>query len=359
MRDQVVGRAAACAITVAALVEQLARPDTAHSAAAVAWVLALGATLIAAWSAPVAATWAAAALAVAAPRSGPPFPPTVYMVLLPVVLAYACGTRASTRSGLVALAALAVAIQVHVGFAHAPDLEILLGILPPWWVGRQVLQRRTLVAQLATRTHELERAEEAFIALAVERERARIARDLHDIVSHHLAVMVIQAGAGRLAAAWDADVAAERFATIHGAGAEALAESEQLVTLLAPHQPSLADLLSRTEKAGTHVAIDTGTIPPATQTIAYRVIQEALTNAMKHAPGAPVAVDVRSSGNALRITVDNDAPTSTTTSTLAATGSGLGLAGMRERINAMGGTLSAAPTTDGGFHLEARLPMTG
>ena len=96
----------------------------------------------------------------------------------------------------------------------------------------EVRRRRQVVSELAARTRELEAEEEAFVRLSVQRERARIARDLHDIVSHHLAVMVIQAGAGRLAEPWQADVAAERFAAIRHSGDNALTETDRLVTML-------------------------------------------------------------------------------------------------------------------------------
>jgi signal transduction histidine kinase len=202
--------------------------------------------------------------------------------------------------------------------------------------------------------------EEAFVELSVRRERARIARDLHDIVSHHLAVMVIQAGAGRLAEPWQAPVATERFATIRNAGIEAFAEMERLVMMLQAEKsraPQLAHLLSRARATGARVVVAPPNLALSAQTeaIAYRVVQEALTNAMKHAPGAAVDLRLALRDDELVITIHND--NSPEISAIAQTGSGLGLAGMRERLAAAGGSLAAAPDGQGGFRLCAQLPV--
>jgi signal transduction histidine kinase len=238
----------AVAILAAALVEQPARSDTERSPRAVAWLVAVWAPLLIRRRHPAIATWATAAAIAAAPTIGTSFPPTTIAVLLPLVLSYSCGARASTRAGPAATLALAVAIQIHVGFAEAPNGEIALTTLTPWWARLEVRRRGSLVSELDVRTRDLEAAQEAFIELSVQRERARIARDLHDIVSHHVAVMVIQAGAGRLATPWDPDAAAARFATVRDAGVQALADTDRLVTMLHPDggaTPRLAPLLAR------------------------------------------------------------------------------------------------------------------
>ena len=249
---------------------------------------------------------------------------------------------------------------MHVGFADAPNLEILIGTLPPWWGGCEVRRRRRLVRQLADRTQELEAEEEAFVRLSVQRERARIARDLHDIVSHHLALMVVQAGAGRLADPWHEGTAAGRFATIRSAGVEALAEADRLVTILQPDRSEhwrLAPLLNRARELGAHVVVTPSELllAPEVEAAAHHVAREALTNAMKHAPGAPLRIRVELSGEELSITAHNNAVP--TASPLAATGSSLGLAGMRDRVEALGGTFAAGPDPSGGFSLSARLPL--
>ena len=351
--------ALAVALIGVAFVEQLARADTEHSLRAVALILAAGATVLVRQTHPVTGTCAAAAVIVATPNIDGDFPPGTLAVLLPIVLSYSCGAHAPPREGLLAIIALVAAIQIHVGFAEFPNAEIAVATLPPWWGGREVGRRRHLVRQLTDRTRELETEEEAFVRLSVQRERARIARDLHDIVSHHLALMVIQAGAGRLAEASQADIAAERFATIRDAGVHALAEADRLVTMLQADgaAPRLASLLERARATGARVVV---TPPDAAltrdvETIAYRVVQEALTNAMKHARGAAVDIRVELNDRELAITVHNDAGGET--SAIAHTGSGVGLAGMRERLAVLEGTLDAGLEADNGFRVCARLPI--
>ena len=347
-------------VLAAALAEQFVRSDTEHSLRAVLWIVAAWIPLLGRRRHAAVATCVAAALIVASPRMNGHFPPGVIQLLLPVILAYSCGAHATLRYGLAATAALVAAIQIHVGFSEFPNVEIAIATLPPWWCGVEVRRRRQLVAELAARTSELEAEENAFIELSVQRERGRIARDLHDIVAHHLALMVIQAGAGRLAEPWDIDVANERFETLREAGTQALAEADRLLTMLQPEEPAtarLTQLLDRARAAGARVEVTpTGlTLTPEVEAVAYRVVQEALTNAMKHAPHAALDVQVAGDGDELRIAVRNQrhgAP-----SPLARTGSGLGLAGMSERLEAHGGSLDAGPDADGGFHVYARLPL--
>lgn len=309
---------------------------------------------------PVLATCAAALLIAAASLLDSDFAPGPFAYVLPVVLSYWCGARATVRTGLAATLALVAAIQVGVGFADAPNLEIAVATLPPWWAGVEVRRRRELVSELARRTSELEAEEEAFIRLSVERERARIARDLHDIVSHHLALMVIQAGAGRLAEQWDTEVAAARFATIRDAGVEALTEADRLVALLqsdGPDPPRLEPLLDRARAIGARVLVTPTdlALAPELETAAHHVVREALTNAMKHASGATLDVRLALDDRVLTITAHTDRVA--TASPIAGSGSGLGLAGMRERLEPLGGSLEAGRDSDGGFHLSATLPL--
>jgi signal transduction histidine kinase len=351
----------AVALAAAAATEQLVRPGTGHSLWAVAAVIAYCATILLRREHPLIATYAASAVLMAvAPIDD--ISPAAIVFLVPPILAYSCGAHAPPRQGLLAIVALALALQVEMGFADAPDVEIAVQTLPLWWAGVEVSRRRRLVNELARRTRELAAEEEAFVQLSVRRERARIARDLHDIVSHHLAVMVIQAGAGRLAEPWQAAVAAERFATIRDAGVHALAETERLVTVLQADEagaPRLAQLLQRTRATGAQVIVSPldPALSPEIEAIAYRVVQEALTNTMKHAPGATVDVHLELSDGELTITVRNS--TAAETSAIAHTGSGLGLAGMRERLEALNGSLAAGPDANGGFRLCARLPISG
>jgi signal transduction histidine kinase len=343
---------------LAGLAEELVRTDADHSPRALAWIVALSCPLLVRRSHPVLATCVAAGLIVGVPDlSG--FPPGLFKVVLPVVLSYSCGAYAKRLPGLAAILVLSTAIQVYMGFAEAPNLEILIGTLPPWWGGSEVRRRRLLVRQLTDRTRELEAEEEAFVRLSVQRERARIARDLHDIVSHHLALMVVQAGAGRLAEPWEAPIAAGRFAAIREAGIEALAEADRLVRMLHPTAsgPRLAHLLDRAREIGARVVVTPDlALAPEIEAAAHHIAREALTNAMKHAPGAPLEIRVELSDDELTITAHNDAVT--TASPLAATGSSLGLRGMRDRIEGLGGTFTAGPDVGGGFSLCARIRLS-
>jgi len=352
--------ALAAAFVGLGLLEQLVRADTDRSLRAIAWTLAIGALILVGHTRPVVATCATALLVLALPETDGTSPPGAYAYALPVVLSYWCGAHASTRSGAAATLALVAALQVHAGFADAPNLEIAIATLPPWWGGLEVRRRRRLVRELASKTRELEAEEEAFVRLSVERERARIARDLHDIVSHHLALIVIQAGAGRLAEPWHADAAGDRFATIREAGVEALAETDRLVALLTPDPNDLArlaPLLDRARALGARVAVSPPDLEllPELEAVAHHVTREALTNAMKHAPGAPLDIRLTRDQRALTITIRNDPVAAT--SAVSDTGSRLGLVGIRERVSELGGSLDAGLDIDGGFRLRATLPL--
>jgi signal transduction histidine kinase len=265
-----------------------------------------------------------------------------------------CGAVPPLRVGVIAVCGLAAALAI----AGAGIMPLLLTTVAPWTAGRIVRSRRQLIAALADRNRQLEAEQEALAELAVRRERARIARELHDIVAHHLAVMVIQAGAGRL----DAPDGAARFAGIRDAGREALGELEHLVELLKTdglRSRDLDALLGQARAAG--VRLDYTPLPdgvrvaPEVQDTAYRVVQEGLTNAMKHAAGSDVLVRLGVHARALEVEVRDRG--STAPSPLATSGAGLGLAGMRERVEALGGALEAGTQDAGGWRLQARLPL--
>ena len=283
-----------------------------------------------------------------------------------VVLSYSCGAHASPREGALAVAGLIVAMQVGMGFSEFPNVEISFVTVIPFWVGYQVRLRSSLVSRLAHRTHELRQEQDAFARLSVQRERARIARELHDIVAHHLAVIVVQAGAGRIAAPAPSQHAAERFTTIRQAGGQALAEMTRLVDLLhaddaLDHDPAgrWKDLVDQARAGGLEVRIASpladAQMAGAVAGDAYRIVREALTNAIKHAPGAEVTLHVVQRAERLEIEVHDHG--SRNAGGLAATGAGVGLMGMRERIQATGGTLEVGPDSAGGWRLCASLPL--
>jgi signal transduction histidine kinase len=358
----------ALAVTFALLsaVELLTRHDAGNTALAAVLVALSCLTLVVRRSHPVVAVAvsAAALLGVAGTDLNGDFPPVGAAPVI-FILAYSCGAHAPFRRGLAAIVGLIAAMQVSMGFADFPNVEILFMTIPPWWVGWEVGRRRRLVSELDERTSELEAEEEAFVALSVRRERARIAGELHDIVAHHLAVIVVQAGAGRMALTADGTAPAERLASIGQSGEQALAEMSRLVDII--HADSgagrdradrLRALVEDAKAAGLEVDVTPlpgdVRLPAQIEDDALRVVQEGLTNAMKHAPGARVRVRLVLTDDALEIEVRDRG--GRTPSSLARTGAGLGLSGMRERIESLGGRLDAGPCAEGGWRIDARLP---
>jgi signal transduction histidine kinase len=343
-----------------------ASPDLTGSPRAAVVVVLLGALLAVRRSHPVPATCVAGAILAATTQYDEGFLPGLSYAV-PSLLAYSCGAHASRAAGLVGTLIAAVGAQVGVGFEEFPNFEIYLGTLVAWWVGRQVRRRRWLVSELAERTAQLEAEQDAFTSLAVRRERARIARELHDIVAHHLAVIVVQAGAGRLAGSGQTDRAAERFTTIGESGGEALSEMARLVDILDADRRHAAGGLGRLgvlldeAKAGglevrfTPLPSDVR-IPAKVEQGVYGVVREGLTNAIKHAPGSEVHMRLELDGDEIEVQVRDDGAGAA--SALATTGSGLGLSGMRERVESLGGSLEAGPQREGGWCLSARLPVS-
>jgi signal transduction histidine kinase len=301
---------------------------------------------------PVAAACASAALLLAAQvlAGNAEFPATV--LLAAAALSFASGTYATRDPGAAGVAALWASMVLPADDAWVPATFALVG---PWVAGRAVGARAELVAALAERTRELEDEQDAFTRLAVLHERARIARELHDVVSHHLAVMVVQAGAGRMATTDEPARAAERFAGIREAGGEALTQVARLLDLLEAERESLRRLLERARAAGLDVQATVNPDDLELDGAALRVVQEALTNVLKHAPGADVEVRVEQRDDVLEITVRDRG--ARIRPTLADTGAGSGLASLRERVAAAGGQLEAGPAS-GGWQVHAELPRT-
>ncbi|HEX5147573.1 MAG TPA: sensor histidine kinase, partial [Candidatus Limnocylindrales bacterium] len=256
-----------------------------------------------------------------------------------------------------------------------------------WVLGDLVRSRGEAIAQLEHRNADLEAEREENARLAVAQERARIARELHDAVAHSLSVMVVQAGAARRALetggvggegsavdAASAVAAAERargaLAAIETTGRDTLTEMRRVVGALRPAgedayepQPSLDQLtalLDTVREAGLPVELvvegEAGAVPRGVDLAAYRVIQEALTNTLKHARAASARVRLRYGAEALDIEVTDDGR-GAAARLLEQTHRGYGLIGMRERVAMMGGEIVAEPGLSGGFVVRARLPL--
>jgi signal transduction histidine kinase len=312
---------------------------------------------------PIAATLVTAGLALVIPSPAGLWAGVA--VLLVCALAYSCGAQARLGQGGFAVGALVVAMQVNAGFSEFPNVEIAFPTLVPFWVGYQVRLRSSLVRRLGARTRELEDEQVAFAELSVRRERARIARELHDIVAHHLAVVVVQAGAGRMAALGPSQRAGERFAVIRQSCEQALAEIARLLDILHAEQERADSVIDRRlliEQANAGgVDLQIITVPPGMRVPteieddAYRVLREGLTNTIKHAPGAHVRVRLSLDDDCLDISIHDDGARDT--GGLGGKGAGFGLVGMRERLEATGGTLEAGPDSSGGWRVHATLPV--
>ncbi|WP_406294898.1 histidine kinase [Embleya sp. NBC_00888] len=244
-----------------------------------------------------------------------------------------------------------------------------LAILTPACYGLYIASRRRLVAALGERAERAEREQELRAEQAREEERNRLAGDMHDIVTHRVSLMVLQAGAMRSRAPDEATRAAAE--DLRSTGCQALAELRDLVAVLrtgercdagAPVEPAVLDLsalVAESLAAGVEVRLHVeGTVRTASPVVvrtAYRVVQESLTNVHKHAPGAVVRVLVRHAPDELRITVSNTAATRPREIELGS--GGTGLVGLQRRIELTGGTFRAGPRPDGGFELDARLSV--
>lgn len=277
-----------------------------------------------------------------------------------------CAGRWDTRwSGLAGTIALIVVSEL--GVLVADDAAVPFAFIPAaaWGAGRALREREQVAVRLARQARELAEEHGAHARLSVRYERARIAAELHDIVAHAISVMVVQATAGQRLAAVDPGLAREALTAIAGAAHEAEQDIARLVDLLAstdqaapgPDVAVVEDLVARAASSGLQITLrlegEREGFHPIVGQIAYRVIQEGVTNALRHAPGASVDVVVRGDPDALLAEVING-PASRAP-LLAGAGTGTGLTGLRERVGTCGGTIEAGPTADGGWLLRARL----
>lgn len=245
-------------------------------------------------------------------------------------------------------------------------VSIALFVVVAWALGTLGRTRQAYVDALVERGERLEREAAQQAALAAIEERHRIAREMHDVVAHSLTTMVVQADGARAAGAHDPSVTAPALGTIAATGREALAELRGMLGVLrseepgpqAP-QPRLADLpglLDEARAAGTTVTArlpeERTVVPDGVALTAYRIVQEALTNVRKHAGPAAVRVALRAEPGAVVVEVRDDGRGAAAPDD----GRGLGLTGMRERVAAHGGSLSAGPAPGGGFAVCARIP---
>lgn len=297
-----------------------------------------------------------------------------------MVATYSVGRYvASHRAGLLTLAAAVAVSLVGSVIDTSQRVDVLPALLLPvlpWYVGRRVRNRGEYVALLRDRADRLEAEQLARARRAVADERARIARELHDVVAHQVSMMTVQAGAAKTIARDDPETAVEVMGEVERAGREALGELRHLLGVLRIDtvgdddlgpQRGLADIPALVEQlrhTGAEVELDLAALPAggtaALDLSAFRIVQESLTNVVKHAgPHPTVNVSVALEGHTVVIDVVN---------TIAGGGargaavpslpvSGFGIAGMRERAALLGGTLSAGPHPPDRYRVRACLPL--
>ncbi|MFJ8622381.1 sensor histidine kinase [Kitasatospora sp. NPDC093550] len=242
--------------------------------------------------------------------------------------------------------------------------------------------RRAYREAIGARGWLLERERESAARTAVDAERARIAAELHDIVSHNVSLMVVQAGAAREVLATMPEEAAAAMGAVESAGRDAMTELRHLLGLLAPAadgrdeteeagfapQPTLSrlsPLIDRFAFAGLPVEVrisgEPQPLPGGIDVTAYRIIQEALTNALKHGDGVKAELTIRYADRYLRVEVLNSGPSVLSGDPAGAPrradGAGRGLVGLRERVAVYGGDLDARRRLGGGFRVRARIPL--
>ena len=289
----------------------------------------------------------------------------------------AAGTPSRSRFAL----AVGIAVAIFGGHLAASgeflDTGMLFGVVlwaGVWLAGDRTRLRRERMAALEERAMRAEREAERERRLAAAEERGRIARDLHDSAGHAMNVILVHAGLGRIKSADDPESAREAFATIEEVARESVGEIDQMVRVLREHAalplggngveppPGLAaldGLVERHRAAGLHVTTavsgEPRPLPPGVDRGAYRILQEALTNAARHGDGS-AQVELAYRPDALDVSVDNPLPRAPAGND--SSGGGHGVIGMRERAALLGGNLEAG-RRNGRFQLHAWLPFSG
>ncbi|MGV9295019.1 sensor histidine kinase [Amycolatopsis sp. NPDC003676] len=254
------------------------------------------------------------------------------------------GRRAAAIAFTVAYLLFVAAFPLRGGGESAAGVAAFyLSLVVVWGIGAWL--RSTRAAEVERRRRVAEETRAA--------ERARIARELHDVVTHHVTAMVVQTESARYLTG---DRLGQTLSTVTDTGRQAIAELRNLLDVLnpGPHKDlGLDTLVEQTRRAGQPVEFtevgtpaESGAVP-----VVYRVVQEALTNALKHAPGSPTSVQVRHGEEDITVEVRTDSEAD-----LAVRGSGRGLAGLRDRVDDVGGDFSAGRGEGGGFCVRARIP---
>ncbi|MEU9794186.1 sensor histidine kinase [Streptomyces sparsogenes] len=314
-----------------------------------------------------------------------PVNPADFAMLVVAYTVAAQGDRRASRFALAAALAAPVIATIRwpgpeqrtsVGWAISLVFTTIPFILA-WVLGDSVRTRRAYYAQLEERAARLEKEREAQAKVAVAAERARIARELHDVVAHNVSVMVVQADGAAYVMDAAPEQARQALETISGTGRQALAEMRRLLGVLRSGAPSddsdyvpqpdveqIDDLVEQVRGAGLPVDFkivgSPRPLPSGVELTAYRIVQEALTNTRKHGGpdvGASVRLTYFDDGLGLLVEDDGRGAQREMYEDGGADGQGHGLIGMRERVGMVGGTLDAGPRPGGGFRISALLPL--
>ena len=354
-----------------ALLEAFIDPGPGPLVGRIAFAIAISVPLAFRRQAPgiVAAVVSAATLARALPATVSehgtmPFPSVLLAAFS--VACYARRTVVAVAGGLLLFATMLIAVESDYytgGGANASNLAILsLFLGGAWGAGWLVRQRAAQARRAVAESGELART-------AVGEERARIARELHDVVAHSVSIIAVQAGAAEELIERDPEKARQHMSSVRRTAREAMSEMRRLLDVLRTDEPGYApqaglarlpDLLEETRGAGVPVElIEQGERPrlaPGLDLVAFRVVQESLTNVRKHAPGAATQVQMRYGPKTLELDVINEPALGPANSN--GDRAGHGLIGMRERVRLFDGSFDAHPIANGGFRVHATLPLT-
>ncbi|MFD9331365.1 sensor histidine kinase [Streptomyces sp. NPDC060065] len=310
--------------------------------------------------------------------------PADFAMMVIIYTVAADGARWASRLGLIGGLCAGTLSQIRWPQTETSALGVVLiavfQTVPfalAWVLGDSIRTRRAYLAQLEERAARLEKEREAQSKVAVAAERARIARELHDVVAHNVSVMVVQADGAAYVMDTAPEQARKALETISGTGRQALAEMRRLLGVLRtgehqevgeyvpqPDVEQLADLIEQCRTSGLPVDFKVeGTprpLPSGVELTAYRIVQEALTNTRKHGgpnTGASVRLVYFDDGLGLLVEDDGKGAPHELYEEGGADGQGHGLIGMRERVGMVGGTLDAGPRPGGGFRISALLPL--
>jgi signal transduction histidine kinase len=285
---------------------------------------------------------------------------------------FALSWRRSRRAAVIGAVALC-SVLIATGLIAGSGALLLHLVFVGWSaaavaLGDAARSRRSYLTELEERARDLERTRDEEARRRVAEDRLRVARDLHDSVAHAMATINVQAGAAAHVVDREPGAAKEAFTAIKRASAEVLDELAAMLRLLrddgedaalapTPGIEQMDQLVASMREARLRVTVDRhgelGRVPPAVGVAAYRIVQESLTNVLRHAPGASAVVTLRVDGGVVTVEVTDDgcgaiAP--------ASTGAGVGIRGMRERAASTGGRLDAGPRPDGAFTVRATWP---